>query len=111
MKNKIDLTKYLKKGSVIFSGRDSGKEVRKKIKLDIIDNDEIKYTIIFPDNLELLSNSFFLGLFGKSYLSLGLQKFNEKYLFYLDNLEYKDSIQTDIDDGISYITTNINSID
>lgn len=111
MKTNINLTKYLKKGSVIFSGRDFGKDVRKKLKLDEFDNDEMKYTIVFPNNLELLSNSFFLGLFGKSYLSLGLQKFNEKYLFSLDNLEYKESIQIDIDDGISYITTNINSID
>lgn len=111
MKTDINLTKFLKKGSVIFSGRDFGKDVRKNLKLDELDNDEKKYTIIFPRNLELLSNSFFLGLFGKSYLRLGLQKFNDKYLFELNNLEYGANIQTDIDDGISYITTNLNSID
>lgn len=111
MMTSIKLTKYLKKGSVIFSGRDYGKEVRKNIKLDACDLDEAKYTFIFPENLELLSNSFFLGLFGKSFLSLGLERFYEKYEFELENLQYKDNIKMDIDDGVSYITTNLNSIE
>lgn len=110
MRTSIILTKYLKKGSVMFLGRNYGEKIRKKIKLDKYDLDENKYTFVFPENLELISNSFFLGLLGKSFLSLGLKKTNEKYVFDIENLKYRENIQIDIDDGISYATVNLNSI-
>lgn len=94
----------------MFLGRNYGKKIRKKIKLDKYDLDENKYTFVLPENLELISNSFFLGLLGKSLLSLGLENTNEKYTFDIENLKYRENIQIDIDDGISYATVNLNSI-
>lgn len=70
-------------GGPVFSGRESGKDGRKKYFLDIEDsNKEISVLVFIPENTMVITNGFFLGLFEKSILFYGSkEKFFRKYRF------------------------------
>lgn len=70
MRTIINLQEFIKEGIVMLLSRDYGKEVRESIQLGIYDLDNDKYILIFPKKLELISNSFSLGLFCKSFLKI-----------------------------------------
>lgn len=65
-----------------LSGRERGREIRKARGIDNIDAENKNVQVIFPDEVELISSSFFLGMFGKSILQYASKnKFREKYKF------------------------------
>lgn len=72
---------YRTKGSRVFSGRDRGYSLRKKLKLDEVDCAKENIEIIIPEDIISLNSSFFLGLFGKSVRTLGRSEFRSKYNF------------------------------
>lgn len=101
----LDLRKYLDKESKIFSGRDLGKKVRKKIHLDKLDFDNNKYVFVFPDEIKYVADSFTLGLLGQSFIKLGNDRFLLKYSYITETLNsrYYEFINEDFRRGISYI--------
>lgn len=104
MENKIiNLQNYLRPGTILYSGRDYGIEVREKEKLDKKDNDNIEYIVkINPSTLKI-STSFILGLFKNSYLKYGSDMFTKKYKFEFIGLQYSNEIKEDINKGIDYL--------
>ena len=104
---KIVLENYDKgkiKSLIVLSGRELGDNIRKRFKLDELDNDEKKYEIIFPENIISISTSFFLALFGESVRKCGSkERFEDKYLFNVNS-----SLKSNINDGI---TDALNDVD
>ena len=100
--NEINLEEYrVKQGgkiSKVFTGRDRGKLVREKSKLDIIEqtNDSIK--IIIPDNIYSINPSFFEELFVNVVRKLGKDEFLRKFEFSsLGDYDYKRPLYEAID--------------
>jgi len=83
--NIIDLEDYrIKQGnkiSKVFTGRDRGKSVREKSKLDRIEQDNNSVEIIIPNNIYSINPSFFEELFVNVVKKLGKEKFLEKFKF------------------------------
>ncbi len=77
----IDLGNYRAKGGRIISGREKGELLRKEVDLDSSDITDEKVQVIVPDDLLIITSSFFLGLFGKSVQKLKRSKFEENYQF------------------------------
>lgn len=92
----IDLNNYKTKGVKVFSGRDKGKDLRNKLKLDEIEKNEQIIVVIVPEDIYSLNSSFFLGLFGKSVRNFGEDGFRKKFIFKCDEI-----IKNNIDDGVS----------
>lgn len=92
---KIDLNNHRTNGSRVFSGRDRGYNLRKKLKLDQIDVNTENVTVLIPEDTISLNSSFFLGLFGESVRNLQRSGFEQKYTF-----QCKDVIRKSIEDGI-----------
>lgn len=99
----INITNYLIPETKIYSGRDKGIEVRKKIKLDTKDKEEIVYNIFIDPKTIMISSSFILGLFKDSYLKYGSKIFDQKYIFITKTLTHPDEIKEDIQRGIDYL--------
>lgn len=82
MKNTvINMEEHRNKESRIFSGRPFGKSVRAKRDLNILDNQDCRVEVVFPEVTWSINNSFFLGMFAASIEKLGEEKFKEKYVF------------------------------
>lgn len=85
----------------MYSGRDHGIEVRKKLKLDEKDKDEKTYKFYIPNDTLAINSSFFGGLFSDSVISLGKEEFKKKYKFTGDDGKtLKDTLLNDIEEGI-----------
>jgi len=65
----------------VFTGRDRGEDVRKASKIDEIERNYEKITIIIPDNIYSINPSFFEELFVNVVMRLGKEKFREKFDF------------------------------
>lgn len=102
----INLNNHTKKGSRVLSGRNEGKEVRKKFSLELIDRNNENVTVIFPDDIISLNSSFFLGLFGPSVRFLGKHGFQEKYRFICPEF-----VKKSIEDGIERAIKTSNPLD
>lgn len=75
----IDLKKV--QGNFL-SGRERGREIRVAEKIDNFDSANKSVEVIFPSNVEVISSSFFLGMFGKSILKYAdKDKFKSMYTF------------------------------
>ena len=81
MSNEIFLEKYRTKGAKIFTGRDRGEYVRDESKIDEIEKNNEKITIIIPDNLYSINPSFFEELFVNVVTKLGKENFYNKFIF------------------------------
>ena len=77
----INLNSYTSKESFVISGRDKGVRARGEKKLNVIDANNEVINIEIPEDIISLNPSFFLGMFGPSIRSLGIEKFRSKYLF------------------------------
>lgn len=100
--NEINLETYRvkqgKKISKVFTGRDRGKLVREKSKLDMIEqtNDSVK--IIIPDNIYSINPSFFEELFVNVVKKLGKEEFLRKFEFSsLGDYDYEKPLNEAID--------------
>lgn len=66
----------------IFSGRPRGEEVRRKANLDSLEASEnVKVSVIIPEDTFTLNLSFFLGLFSESVRKRGKAWFEKHYTF------------------------------
>lgn len=106
MSNIIKMLTYRKNESRMFSGREFGLEVRRKINLDSRDKDSETYCIQISDDTMAINSSFFGGLFSESVFVLGAEGFRKKYTFQNEHGKpLKDTLQKDIEEGI-YDTLN-----
>lgn len=103
---KINIQKYRKSGSKIFSGRNVGIQARKEENLMEKDEDDDVYDIIVPDDTYSISGSFFGGMFSDSVIRLKEDGFRKKYKFKHRNSELNESLNDDIEEGI-YDALNI----
>lgn len=75
----IDLKKLQGK---FLSGRERGRDLRIAENIDNYDLTNKSVEVIFPDNVETISSSFFLGMFGRSILKYAEKdKFKSVYTF------------------------------
>lgn len=101
METIIRLQAYRKPQSRMFSGRDYGVEVRRKLRLSEKDVDDCIYIIQIPSDTLAINSSFFGGLFADSVIRLQEDGFKRKYLFQNENgKELKPTLIRDIEEGI-----------
>jgi hypothetical protein len=55
----------------VYTGRDRGEQLRKKLALDQLDKQRSPVRVIIPSTTYSISSSFFLGLFGPSVVAYG----------------------------------------
>lgn len=101
--NRIDLSKHKGKTYRVLSGAELGREVRKELNIDVLDNQAGTVTFCIPESVYSLNSSFFSGLFQKSIRNLGEKKFREHYKF-----ECTEIIRENIEDGIFNILNTMN---
>lgn len=94
----IDLKEFRGNKSTLFTGRPQGELARKKLKLDKRDKDKIKYILLIPQNTTSFSPSFYLGLIYDSIKKIGLDNFDSKYQFKIEESENKEIISVIKDD-------------
>lgn len=100
--NEINLETYRvrqgEKISKVFTGRDRGKFVREKSKLDIIEQNNDLVKIIIPDNIYSINPSFFEELFVNVVKKLGKDEFLKKFEFTsLGDYDFKKPLNEAID--------------
>ena len=71
---------FAKLGMPVFTGRDRGENARKALKLDDVTVAD-SVDVVIPEDVYTVTSSYFLGLFGPSIRSLGLEKFQEVFHF------------------------------
>lgn len=105
----INLGKYKTPSSSVFTGRPQGEQVRLKLNLDKLDKGMETVTFLVPIDTTSINPSFFLGLLFKSYKTLK-QEFSKKYNFEFEtnNLETKEVLQKNIDDGLRNAENSVN---
>ncbi|MFN2476426.1 MAG: hypothetical protein ABR526_08820 [Chthoniobacterales bacterium] len=77
----IDLSRFRTPGSVVFSGRPKGTEIRKLLQIDAADEGADAFTVAIPKEIVSVNSSFFLGLFARSVRRFGREAFMAKYQF------------------------------
>jgi hypothetical protein len=93
----IDLSKARSAQEVdVLAGRDKGEYWRGQFSIDALDRTEGEVRVHVPNDLSLLSLSFFLNLFGKSVRMFGREAFLAKYRF-----EGNTALDPQIEKGIS----------
>jgi hypothetical protein len=102
----VDMKSFIKNGIKVFSGRQEGSSIRKKLNLDEYDNNDEIVCINIPDFVWSMNSSFFLSCFGDSIRKLGKEKFKTKYIFNCDSI-----IQKQIEEGISQALKTSNVLD
>jgi len=98
----IDLKKYRGNHSTIFTGRPQGEDARKELKLDGLDNNEdIEICLQIPSGTTSFNPSFYLGLLYPSFKKLGIEGFNKKYKFRIEEKdeEIRKVISDNLEDG------------
>lgn len=103
--NKFDIREYIKKGSKVLSGREEGKELRKKLNLSFEDLNDETLTIEIKD-IYAVNPSFFLGCWGESVRNLGEEGFRRKYKF-----ECSEILRNNIERGIRRALNDANILD
>jgi hypothetical protein len=78
---KIDLDNYRDPDVFVFSGRDRGEALRKKINLEKLESENAEIEVVISDKIFSINASFILGLFGISVRNLHETGFRSKYHF------------------------------
>lgn len=94
----VDLANYQEANVRVFAGRDRGKEVRERAKLDELDKGAEEVEVRVPMNTFAVNSSFFLAMFGPSVRSLGDEAFRKKYRFTGKNIW--DTVDSGIKDAL-----------
>src|SRR6185437_15793255 len=68
-------------GSKVFSGRERGKVVRERLRIDDLDHAAEPVEVRIPMDTFSVNQSFFLGMFAKSVRALGANMFRAHYRF------------------------------
>ena len=93
----INLEDFRVKGSKIFVGRDVGKHVRIKSRINELEKTCSSIDFIIPDNVYSISPSFFEELLTDVVQKLGKEKFFQKFNFKsLGDYNYKRSLMESI---------------
>lgn len=101
-KRNEELDQYLHSNSTYLTGREEGKDVRKRLDLDKLDDlKEKEVTFFISDKITGINISFFLGLFSKSIKKLKEKEFRKKYKFEYSDEETQDLVEEDIEYGIN----------
>ena len=102
--NRIKIDKFRGKNSTTFTGRPQGKQARKELDLDKLDNSEDSYVIEIPTGTTSFNPSFFLGLFYDSIKKLTPEKFQNKYKIEIldEDKDLKEVLLANIEDGLRY---------
>jgi hypothetical protein len=77
--SEFNLKEYRPSNSTSFIGRTQGEDVRKKLSLEELDNDDSEVVLRIPADTTSFNPSFFLGLLYKSIKKLGMERFRKKY--------------------------------
>ncbi len=98
----INLSKYKSSKSSLYTGRPQGESARKELDLDKVDQTEGKVSVKIPANTSSINPSFFLGLFFPSIKTLGLEAFEKKYCFILEdeNPNIRNILRSHIEDAL-----------
>lgn len=109
----IELTKSHRGGlkSTTFSGRPEGKDVRKSLKIDSIENEADKVIIKIPNDTTSFNPSFFLGLLFDSVKKCGsLDAFKAKFSFDLSDFpeELRTYLMADLEDSYQRCENELN---
>lgn len=104
----VDLRKFKRTESRVFTGRPVGQSARKSLNLDEFDKNDESIEIIIPDDTMSVNSSFFSGMFQKSLKMLGEEKFREKYIFKCNK---KIIIDVNIEKNIKICLLLLNSED
>ncbi|MDG3075169.1 hypothetical protein [Bacillus halotolerans] len=103
----LELEQFVNGNIKVFSGREQGKQARKKLKIETLDKSQnISVEVKFPEDTMSLSPSFFLGLFGPSIRKLGETDFKQKYQF-----KCKEFILESIDSAITRALKSSNPLE
>ena len=78
---RVDLAKYRRPGTVLFSGNPRGAAVRRAAALDESDRKGESVVVIVPDDVLAVTASFLSGLLARSIRDLGEETFRERYRF------------------------------
>lgn len=102
----IDMKDYIGSKKII-SGRKNGSEIREKLKIkDLEDNNDI-IKIIIPMDVLSFNSSYFLGMLGESVRRYGSKEsFLKKYVF-----ECNEIVKININDGIIDALNNNNALE
>ena len=96
--NIVNLEDFRVPNAKVFTGRDSGAQVRIKSKLDDIEQKYPQIKIIIPDNVYSINPSFFEELFINVVIKLGREGFLNKFSFEsLGNYQYEKPLNEAID--------------
>lgn len=112
MKEKdIKIGKFRGNNSSSFTGRPQGKNARKELHLDNIEEKFDKVKIIIPESTTSFNPSFFLGMFYESIKKLGVKKFNDKYQFVFEDKNSKtiNFLNKNIQEGLRHAKNEIES--
>ncbi len=94
----INLDDFRVKDAKVFTGRDRGEDVRKKSKIDEIENAAEEVNFIIPDNIYSINPSFFEELFINVVKKLGKDEFLRKFHFSnLGDYNYEKPLNEAID--------------
>ncbi len=105
----IDLLKYRGKNSSLFTGRPQGECARVELGLDSCDESQDIIKINIPKGTSSINPSFFLGLLFQSIKKLGIERFEQKYIFVIEdeNEEVRTVLLSNLDDGKRNATNEI----
>jgi hypothetical protein len=111
--SEYNLKEYRPLNSTSFIGRVQGEEVRKKLSLEDLDNDDSEIVLKIPADTTSFNPSFFLGLLYKSIKKLGVEGFRKKYELRIESTDpsTKNAISRNLEDGFRNAINSINNKD
>ncbi|MBL0938136.1 MAG: hypothetical protein IBJ03_04530 [Gemmatimonadaceae bacterium] len=77
----VNLDEHRDKGVRVFSGRGRGEIVRDNVRLESLEKEFERISIYVPEDVFVLTSSFFLGMFDLCIRRLGEAGFRAKYEF------------------------------
>lgn len=104
---KIHLNEFKTAGSKVFTGRKKGLEVRRLSKIDELEIDNEKITIVIPNDIYSINPSFLEELLVNVVTKLGKEGFYTKFSVQNDG-EYK--IAEDLEEAIERILRTENAL-
>jgi len=108
MKATINLEQYRTAGSKVFIGRDRGRDIRIKSKLDELIDNEGTIEIIVPEEVMSVNPSFLEEFLFNAVKKLGKERFNEKVIFKNGSTRY--DVKSDVDEAIDRILRSNNAL-
>ncbi|MCF8248209.1 MAG: hypothetical protein K9J37_23570 [Saprospiraceae bacterium] len=103
----INLQEYRTPKSRVFSGRQRGEDVRRKSKIDLVEPDYTKITIVVPSDIGSINPSFLEEFLFNVVRKLGKGGFNNKFKF---DCQGRYQIDEDLSEAIDHILKKDNAL-